>query len=281
MLEDIDNEEGINNHHKVVPPFILVEIDMDLIDVDPNQPRKTFNENKIKELALSIDSRGLLNPILVKPIENGRYQIVTGENRYKAMKLLQKKTITCKIIDVDDKTQFLMQLDENLQRSDLNPIDEALAYQKLIENYQYTHDRIADEFARSRPYITNKLRLLKLPQEIQQDLINGKITESQARTIAGVPEEEQIATFQKIINSKFTSRETEQLVRELKTVSHETSNSIAEETSIKSLTGELIDVESLNLFSVLFDENHNLKKEVLFQDLISAILQDLQLLGGG
>jgi len=198
---------------KKTPSEILIEH----IIPDPNQPRKNFDKGKLRELADSIEKHGLLQPILVRPLQNGKFQIVHGERRFRACKLLGFKKIRAEIRNLTDKEALEIQLVENIQREDINPIEEAEAYARLIKEFGYTHQEIARKIAKTREYVTNKLRLLKLPSEIQNEIRKGNITESHGRLLLSLNEsDKQKQLAERVIDDKLTVRETEQLVNSLK-----------------------------------------------------------------
>lgn len=203
----------------------IIELSIDSIIPDFNQPRKYFDELKIKELAESIKIHGLLQPILVRPIQNGKFKIVHGGRRWRACKLLGLKTIRAEVQSLTDKEALEIQLVENLQREDLNPIEEAETYQKMIDKLGYTHEEIAIRIGKSREYVTNKLRLLKLPDNIKQAIIKGNITEGHARALISLKDNEQRQeeVFNKILSERLSVRQTEGI---LNNVSRETSSDI-------------------------------------------------------
>lgn len=211
---------------QVITMVMLKELCIHDVIPDKNQPRKLFDETKLQELAKSIRQHGLLQPILVKPLQNGKFQFVHGERRWRACKLVCMKTIRAEVRELSDKEVAEIQLVENLQREDLNPIEEAETYQRLIEEYSYTHEEIAKKICMSREYVTNKLRLLKLPLEIQEEIRKGKkgnIKESHARLLLSIEEtDKQKQLAEKVIDERLSVRKTEQLLRFLRKVSHET-----------------------------------------------------------
>jgi ParB family chromosome partitioning protein len=189
------------------------ELSMNSIVPNPNQPRKNFDEASLKELAASIEEHGLLQPILVRPIGNGKYQIVHGERRWRACKLIGLETIKAEVRKLDDKQVLEIQLIENLQREDLNPIDEAETFRRIVEELGYTHEELAKRISKSREYVTNKLRLLKLPDDIKKALQDGKITEGHAKALISLDESKQTEVFNKITTEGLNVRQTEDIVK--------------------------------------------------------------------
>ena len=218
----------------------VVSIPIDLIEPDPRQPRKYFHEEKIRELAESIRLHGLLQPILVRPTEKGTYQIVHGERRYRACRLLGLKKINCIIRDLPNEEVPVIQLIENLQREDLTPLEEAQIYKRLVEEFGFTHEEIARMIGKSREYVSNKLRLLKLPKTVQEALIEGKITEGHAKAILSVKKEDQERVFQKVVEENFTVRDTERYVREI-SVPRGTENRTENRTLLIPISSSLYD----------------------------------------
>lgn len=189
----------------------LMDIDMAMVVPTEAQPRQSFKEDTIKELAESIEKNGLLQPIVVRPMEKGKYQIIAGERRYRAFKKLGRKVIPAIVRDYEDEEVDKLQLVENVQREDLNPYDEAIAYLKLKEKYGLKQDDIAKAVGKSRPYISNMTRLLSLEDEILEMLKKGEITVSHAKLILSLDtKEERLKLAHKIKDAGLTVRHTEE-----------------------------------------------------------------------
>lgn len=191
----------------------IIEIDIELIDPNPFQPRKFFNDDELKELAETIKVHGLIQPIAVRKVNN-RYQIISGERRTRASKLANLKTIKAQVYEnFDDKTMNEWALIENIQRVDLNPIEVAQSYQQLIENHNYTHEDLATTVGKSRSAITNALRLLKLPNQVQAWIQEGRISSGAARALCSdkVSNPEEIA--RRIIEEGLNVRQIEAIIR--------------------------------------------------------------------
>ncbi|MEM2249314.1 MAG: ParB/RepB/Spo0J family partition protein [Candidatus Bathyarchaeia archaeon] len=201
---------------------IIAELPIDSIVPDSSQPRKSFDKVKLQELANSIKEHGLLQPVLVRPIGDGKYQLVHGERRFRACKLLGLETIRAEIRNLTDNETLEIQLVENLQREDLNPIEEAETFQRMINELGYTHEEIAKKIGKSREYVTNKIRLLRLPDYIKKALQEGKITEGHARTLVSLGNDKQEEIFGKILAEGLTVRQTETVKTNI--VSRETSD---------------------------------------------------------
>lgn len=190
-----------------------VEVSLSRISPNPNQPRTDFSEEKIEELARSIKKDGLLQPILVRPTENG-YQIIAGERRWQACKSLDLPTIPVKIIMADDVEAQQMALVENLQRDNLNAIEEARGYQHLIDLSGCMQKEIAEAVSKKPTTISNALRLLDLPKEVQELVYEGQITQGHGRAILSVPDEDgRLKLAKKIVEERLSVREAENLAR--------------------------------------------------------------------
>lgn len=181
------------------------------IVTNPDQPRKSFDETQLSELSDSIKQNGVLQPILVRK-KGDKYEIVAGERRYQASKLAGLKEIPAIVREIDDAEVFQLALIENLQRSDLTPIEEAKGYRQLLDTKGLTQDGLAKILSKSRSAIANTLRLMDLPQEVQDMMEEGQITAGHARAILAVPiEEGRIKLAQKVVAENLTVRQTENL----------------------------------------------------------------------
>lgn len=186
-------------------------VDIELIHPNPNQPRTHFNDVELNELSDSIAEHGVLQPLLVRKDGKG-YEIIAGERRYQASKIAGLKEIPVIIKDVDDQKMLEIALIENLQRSDLNPIEEAKGYKQLIKSSGMTQEALSKAVSKSRSAITNSLRLLDLPEQVQQYLFDGRLTAGHARAILAVPYEEQrIKLAEKVVQEGLSVRATENL----------------------------------------------------------------------
>lgn len=191
-------------------------IDISLVEPNPKQPRKHFNEDKLAELSESIKRQGLVEPIVVRKTGK-RYEIVAGERRWRACQQAGIREIPVVIKDYDDAKVFEIALIENIQRQDLNQIEEAMAYQQLIEEQKLTQDEVAERVSKDRSTITNTIRLLKLDQRIQQMIVDEMITAGHARQLLNIEDKElQYEIAMKIFDTKMSVRETEKLVKKIK-----------------------------------------------------------------
>lgn len=197
-----------------VPVRETDEVEIDRIAPNPDQPRTQFKKEEIEELAASIEKDGLLQPILVRQIADGTYQIIAGERRWQASKAAGLKKVPVRIKEVDDDQALELALIENIQRSDLNPIEEAYGYRRLMERRSMTQAEVAQAVSKGRSTVANVLRLLDLPEEAQQLLFEEKITAGHARAILSVPTAEgRLSLTQKIIDNGLNVREAENLAR--------------------------------------------------------------------
>lgn len=190
-----------------------LEIDLDLIDPGSMQPRTRFDDESLERLSESIKEHGIVQPILVRS-RRGRYELIAGERRWRAAQKAGLSTIPAVVKEVPDSDLLEIALTENIQREDLNPIEEAHAYKKLIETVGLTQEAVATRFGRDRSYITNYLRLLKLPDDIQKLVEDGRLSTGHARTVLGLPHaDQQRRLVRQVIERELSVRATEALVR--------------------------------------------------------------------
>ena len=193
-----------------------LEIDVDKIEANPWQPRSKFDEDKLNELAASIAKLGIIQPLTLRKIDIERYQIISGERRYRASKIAGLTKVPAYIRPVGDDEMLELALVENIQREDLDPIEVAISYQRLIDECNLTQESMSDRVGKKRSTITNYLRLLKLPDEIQFGLREKQISMGHARAIINVENPEvQISLFNKVIHDDLSVRKIEDLVRNI------------------------------------------------------------------
>ena len=189
------------------------EIDINNISANPKQPRTVFDEDQLTELALSIKEVGLLQPPVVRSIGNGKYQLIMGERRFRAAKLAGLKSIPVIIRQTSDDQLLREALVENIHRSQLNPLEEAAAYQQLLNDFGYTHDELASKLSKSRPVITNTMRLLNLPAAVQRRVAAGVISAGHARALLSLTNEKEIENLaNRIVSEGLTVRAVEEIV---------------------------------------------------------------------
>lgn len=195
----------------------ISEISLDKIYANPDQPRHTFDEEALNELAQSIGNHGVISPITLRKDADGKYMIIAGERRYRAAKIAGLETIPAYIRTAKDEQVMEWALIENIQREDLDAIEIALAYQRLMDEYQLTQERMSERVGKKRATVANYLRLLKLPAEIQLGIKEKKIDMGHARAILGSPSpEQQLSIYKKILQQGLSVRKVEELVNSVK-----------------------------------------------------------------
>jgi ParB family chromosome partitioning protein len=206
-VENFLNEEQPNEKIEI--------LNVDLIDPRHDQPRKYFDEEALKELAASISIHGVIQPIIVRR-NNERYEIVAGERRYRASKYLNLKEIPAVVRTIDEENAAKISLIENVQREDLNPIEEALAYKKIMEDYELKQDELGEAVGKSRAYISNSIRLLNLEKKVVDYLYEGKLTPGHGKALLALEKDKQLEAAEKIINLGLNVRDTEEEVKKNK-----------------------------------------------------------------
>jgi ParB family chromosome partitioning protein len=192
------------------------EVELSKIDANPEQPRSTFDQEALEELAVSIRSNGLITPITLRETQGGRYQIISGERRYRASMMAGLDSIPAYIRKASDENILEMALIENIQREDLNAIEIALAFQALIDTHNLTQEQLSERIGKKRATIANFLRLLRLPAEIQIGLKDKKIDMGHAKSILAIDDAAtQLMVYEQILEYGFSVRRTEEIVREL------------------------------------------------------------------
>ena len=219
LLKDPENDiqtASDKNADKVVGN--IVELDVEAIEVNPFQPRSNFNDEALHELATSIKELGVIQPITVRKLDFNKFQLVSGERRYRASRLIGLKTIPAYIRIANDQESLEMALVENIQRQDLDPIEIALSYQRLIDEIQLTQEKLSDRVGKKRSTITNYMRLLRLDPIIQTGMRDGFISMGHGRALITIEDQsEQLDIYENILTNKLSVRETETLVRNFNT----------------------------------------------------------------
>jgi ParB family chromosome partitioning protein len=191
------------------------EVAIDSIVPNPRQPRQTLDPEALQELATSIREQGLVQPLVVTEAEEG-YQLLVGERRWRAASLAGLDVVPVVVRDVTPQQMLELALVENLQREDLNPLETASAYQQLVDEFGLTQQQVADKVGKNRVTVTNTLRLLKLPREVKEALLQGEITEGHARAMLRLPsQKDQLDVLETVLKGALSVRQTEQLVRRL------------------------------------------------------------------
>jgi ParB family transcriptional regulator, chromosome partitioning protein len=199
-----------------VPSVGLREVPVDAIRPNPWQPRTHFDEDELEELAQSIREHGVLQPVLVSQQQDGSYQLITGERRWRAVKRAGMTTVPAMVKEVTPQASLELALVENIQRRDLNPLEEAAAFRALLDEHGLTQEQLGQRIGKSRVAITNTLRLLHLPEEVREALGNGSITEGHARAILMANgESARLRLLERVLQQHLSVRDTEALAREM------------------------------------------------------------------
>lgn len=204
----------VDNETEEITPSTLK-----LTEIEPNreQPRKDFDEKALSELADSIREHGVLQPLLVRPLKNGRYQLIAGERRWRASRMAGLTEVPVIVRDLDDQAAMELALIENLQRTDLNIMEEAAGYRELMERYGMTQEVVAKRVGKSRPAVANALRMLALPEATARLVREGKLTAGHARALLGLPDPAEIDPLaERVLAEGLSVRETERLVADRK-----------------------------------------------------------------
>lgn len=216
----------------------VIEVDVNQIVSNPHQPRAQFDDEKLENLAQSIKMHGIIQPLIVSRKGN-QYELVAGERRLQAAKKIGLKKVPVIIREADELQKLELAIVENVQRHDLNPIEEGKAYQKLTDEFQMSQEEVAAKMGKSRSLVANKTRLLNLPVEIQKGLIEGKITEGHAKAILSIPNpEKQSALYEMILKSNLTVRQVEEKTQEVSVRSHK--RQITVDPQMKALEDALV-----------------------------------------
>lgn len=198
----------------------IIEIDISQIVPNPHQPRLQFNEEKLNELAASVKEHGVIQPLIVTQ-DGAKFELVAGERRFEASKRAGLLKVPVIIREAGEKEKLELAITENVQRHDLNPIEEAKAYQKLVDDFEMSQEEVAMKMGKSRSAVANKIRLLGLPVEIQKAIISGEISEGHAKAILALPnQEKQRALFELIKKNGLTVRQVEEKAKEVSVKSH-------------------------------------------------------------
>jgi ParB family chromosome partitioning protein len=215
LLASREDAEPSAAEHKPAPAVgTIALVPLDAIEVNPWQPRNTFEQEALNELAHSISTLGIVQPITIRSIEGGKYQLISGERRYRASQMIGMKTIPAFIRSSEDTDMLELALVENLHRADLNAIELAFSYHRLMEDCNLTQDQLAERISKKRETISNYVRLLKLPEEIQSGIIEGQIEMGHARALINVnPMSLQLEIYRQVKKDNLSVRATEALVK--------------------------------------------------------------------
>lgn len=260
LLSDTPETEKLDEGAAPPPPASGVnEILLSEIQVNPFQPRKHFDETALKELAESIKVHGIIQPLTVRKLSNNEYQLISGERRFQASKLAGLKAVPAYVRSADDQQMLEMALIENIQRENLNPIEIAVSYQRLISEINLKQEELGERVGKNRSTVTNYLRLLKLPPDIQIALRDNKISMGHARAIINVDNTDtQLYIFKKTIAEDLSVRKVEELVRQMMSPSKE-STSKSSEAGASTASREIKQLQST--LSTHFGTKVNVKSD--------------------
>lgn len=219
----------------------MVEVKLDSIEVNPFQPRVDFNTEELMELAKSIKIHGLIQPLTIRSIGGNEFQLISGERRLRASKMAGLTEVPAYVRTANDQEMLEMALIENIQRSDLNAIEIAISYQRLIDECSLTHEALSERVGKNRSTVTNFLRLLKLPPEIQSALKTQQISMGHARALAGIPDvAQQLIMFKRVVNDNLSVRQIEDVLR-----NQASSQGPSKSTSIAHPTADSLEIEKI------------------------------------
>lgn len=249
------------------------EADINLVMPNPHQPRMNFNDEKIQELAESIKQHGIIQPLVVTQKGN-EYELIAGERRLQAAKRAGLAKVPIIVRDIEEKQKLEMAIVENVQRHDLNAVEEARAYQKLMDEFQMHQDEVALKMGKSRSAVANKVRLLHLPVEIQKALIEGKITEGHAKAILAVTNpEKQRALFELILKNNLTVRQVEDKTKDIVVRTHK--RSAHADPELKELEEKLIAIFGTKVKVTRAGEGGKIMIDYYSQEDLNSILEKI------
>lgn len=231
------SREVINAKEKKADSSEVLEISIDDIKANPHQPRTNFDEEKLKELADSIKEHGIIQPVILSKVGD-KFELIAGERRFQAAKLAGLLKLPAIVRLADEREKLELAIIENIQRQNLNPIEEANSYSKLSDEFNLSQEEIAKKIGQSRSSVANKIRLLNLPSEIKNALVAGKITEGHCKLLLAIPNpEKQLAFYEMIIKNSLTVRQTEDKTRQVSVRTHK--RNITIDPEIKSLEDKI------------------------------------------
>lgn len=265
-LENVHNEDQIE------------KIALQKLIVNPFQPRKTFDDETIEELAQSIKEHGIIQPIVVRT-KGKKYEIVVGERRFRAAKLAKLDEIPAIVRNLTEDQMMELAILENLQREDLTPIEEAEAYQSLVEKLNFTQEELAKRLGKSRPYITNHLRLLQLPEDVRKLVNTGELSMGHGRTLLGLKNKRRIPEIaEKVIKHSLNVRQLEVLIKQLnEEVSRETEKPVKKDIFVQSTETQLREYFGTNVQIKKSKNKGKIEIEFYSEDDLERILEILQL----
>ncbi len=256
----------------------IEKIDLQKLVVNPFQPRKTFDDETIEELAQSIVEHGIIQPIVVRK-KGKKYEIVVGERRYRAAKLANLLEIPAIVREMTEEQMMEVAILENLQREDLTPIEEAEAYQSLIEKLNFTQEELAKRLGKSRPHITNHMRLLQLPEDVRNMVNDGTLSMGHGRTLLGLKNKRRISEVaQKVIKLSLNVRQLEALIKQYnEEVSRETEKPVKKDVFVQATETQLREYFGTNVQIKKSKNKGKIEIEFYSEDDLERILEILQL----
>lgn len=256
--------ENILSSDAKISQSLIKKIPLSDVMTNTDQPRKDFDNESLKDLAKSIEKNGVIQPILLRVVDD-KYQIIAGERRYRASKIAKLSEIPAIIVEVDDEKAAKLSLVENIQREDLNPIEEAMAYKQLMQEFDLKQDELANAIGKSRTYITNTIRLLNLDKKVIEYLYNGNLTTGHGKVLLGIKDKkEQVQLADKIIATGLNVRETETEVKKSKDKKKTNKEKIAKDPYLLDVEEEFMRV--LGTKVRLVKGNNISKIEIEFYD---------------
>jgi len=275
--------KGLSALIPAAEPGGVMELEVECISLNPRQPRKTLDESAIQELAASIREHGIIQPVVVRPAGEGRYELVAGERRLRAARVAGLRKIPALVREMEDQQSLEVALIENIQREDISPMDAARAYRRLMDEFDLSQEELAARVGKSRPAIANTLRLLQLPEAIQQSLEKGDLSEGHARALLSIPNPNgQLLVADEIIRKGASVREAERMARSWssaakgRTVSRETSPHPAR-ADLAAVEEQLRDLFKTRVRVFYAEDRGRIEIEFYGQDDLNRILE---LIGG-
>ena len=276
LSEKEDQKRSGAAEEKAADADSIVFLDINEIRPNENQPRKSFNEEKINELAASILEHGLIQPIVVRKKSRG-YEIVAGERRYRAARKAELKTIPCLVRELSDEQNMLLAIIENMQREDLNPVEEAQAIEKMIDTYGLTQQQVSKSLTKSRPYIANALRLLKLPDPILDMLAKGELSSGHARALVAIEDSRrQITLAEQAVREGLSVREIEKLSGEGKKTGKPAARAKKKNAEIAGAEEELKEILGTRVNLIVKGKRGKIEIEYYSRDELERLLELLK-----
>jgi len=224
-IKQQDNSGGVNtkdssNQSTTSTNNGVLFVSVDKIDANPYQPRESFEKKDLADLSSSIKEHGILQPLMVNKESDGRYELIAGERRLRASKIAGLKEVPVMVKEVGDFDKLQLAIIENVQRANLNPIEEAKSFDRLVKEFDMTHEDVAKKIGKSRSFVSNTLRLLKLPDEIKEAVSDGRVSAGQSRSLVSLSGDEQKRLFDQVINEKLSARDVEDEARKVAVKKH-------------------------------------------------------------